>query len=119
VIGNLRRAAGQSSDAAASFRKSIALLEGLPSRTPEDYYNLACYHLSLAGLADQAGSGITASDKEAEYDQAMTDLRRAATAGFRILSLLAFDHDLDPLRSHAEFRILLMDLSFPDDPFVP
>ena len=47
----------------------------------------------------------------------MADLRRAAAAGFRMLSLMAFDHDLDPLRSRPDFQVLMMDLSFPNDPF--
>jgi tetratricopeptide (TPR) repeat protein len=119
VIGNLKRAAGRYSEAAASFREAIVLLEGLPSRTPEDHYNLACYHSSLAGLAGQPGSGLTAVAGGAESAQAMTDLRRAAAAGFRILSLMALDHDLDLLRSRPDFQLLMMDLSFPNDPLAP
>ena len=34
-----------------------------------------------------------------------------------MLSLIAIDHDLDPLRSRADFQELMMDLNFPDDPF--
>jgi hypothetical protein len=48
----------------------------------------------------------------------MRDLRRAAARGFRMLSLMAFDHDLDPLRPRPEFKSLMMDLSMPADPFV-
>jgi serine/threonine-protein kinase len=118
-IGVLRRTAGRSAEAAATFRRAIALLDGLPSRTPEDDYNLACYHSSLAGLAGQPGSTITAAEGRDESDHAMADLRRAASAGFRMLSLIAFDRDLDPLRSRPDFRVLMMDLAFPDEPFTP
>jgi eukaryotic-like serine/threonine-protein kinase len=117
ILGVLKREAGQFSDASASFRKAIALLDGLPSRTPEDHYNLACYHSLLAGVADQPGSGVTASSARAESDCAMGHIRRAATTGFRTLSLIAHDHDLDPLRSRPDFQALLRDLSFPSDPF--
>ena len=117
IIGNLKRAAGQYSEAAASFRKAIVLLEGLPSRTPEDHYNAACYHASLAGVADQIRAGITSAEARTEAEHAMADLRRAVTSGFRMLSLIAIDHDLDPLRSRADFQELMMDLTFPDDPF--
>jgi serine/threonine-protein kinase len=116
-LGVLQREAGQFSQATASFRRAIALLEGLPSRTPEDDYNLACYHSGLAGVAGLPGSGITAAEGRAESDHAMADLRRAAATGFRTPSLMAFDHDLDPLRSRPDFRVLMMDLEFPDDPF--
>ena len=98
-IGVLREEAGQFAEATARFRKAIALLDGLPSPTPEDHYNRACYHSRLAGIAGQPRSGVTVDEGRAEADRAMDDLRRAATAGFRMLSLMAIDHDLDPLRS--------------------
>jgi hypothetical protein len=93
------------------------VLDGLPARTPEDDYNLACYHASLAGLADRPGPGITAAEGRHEAERAMDELRRAAGGGFRMLSLMATDHDLDPLRSRPDFRMLMMDLTFPDEPF--
>jgi tetratricopeptide (TPR) repeat protein len=116
-IGALRREAGQFAEAAASFRKAISLLEGLPARSPEDDYNLACYHSSLAGVAEKPGSGISSADGRDEADHAMEDLHRAAARGFHMLSLMSFDHDLDPLRSRPDFRLLMMDLSMPADPF--
>jgi tetratricopeptide (TPR) repeat protein len=116
-IGVLKREARQFAEAATSFREAIALLERLPSRTPEDYYNLACYHARLAGLAGAAGSGIAAGDARIEADRAMKRLHHAASSGFRILSLMAIDRDLDALRSRPDFRLLFWDLSFPDVPF--
>jgi hypothetical protein len=73
----------------------------------------------LAGLAAQPGSGLTPAEGRAESDRALADLHRAAVGGFRMLSLIALDHDLDPLRSRAEFQLLVMDLTLPDDPFAP
>jgi serine/threonine-protein kinase len=116
-IGGLERGAGRLPEARARYRKAIALLENLGSPTPDDYYNLACYHSALAGIAAWPGSGLTASEGRAESDRAMDNLRRAVAAGFRMLSLMAFDHDLDPLRSRPDFRLLMMDLAFPNDPF--
>jgi tetratricopeptide (TPR) repeat protein/tRNA A-37 threonylcarbamoyl transferase component Bud32 len=116
-VGLLKREAGQFAEAAARFRRGITLLDGLPSRTPEDDYNLACYHSSIAGFAGKPGSGITTEEGREEADRAMADLRRAFAGGFRMLSLISFDHDLDPLRSRPDFRMLMMDLTFPDEPF--
>jgi tetratricopeptide (TPR) repeat protein len=118
-IGALRREAGQFTQAVTGFRRAISLLDGLglEYRTPEDDYNLVCYHSSLAGLADRPGSGLTAGDGRQEADRAMDDLRRAASGGFRMLALMSTDHDLDPLRSRPDFRMLMMDLTFPDEPF--
>jgi tetratricopeptide (TPR) repeat protein len=117
IIGVIRREEGRFSEAAACFRRAIALLDGLPSRTPEDQYNLACYHSRLAGVAGRPGSGLSAAEGRAESDRAMDHLRRAAATGFRMLSLMAFDLDLDPLRPRPDFQALMMDLSFPSDPF--
>jgi tetratricopeptide (TPR) repeat protein len=117
IIGVLKREAGQLSEATTHFRKAIALLDGLPSLTPEDSYNLACRHAALAGVAGLPGSRVTDAEGRAAADHAMAELRRAASTGFRVLSLMALDHDLDPLRSRSDFQMLLLDLSFPGDPF--
>ena len=53
----------------------------------------------------------------AAADAAMSTLRRAVAAGYRDLALMNHDSDLDPLRSSAEFQVLMMDLAFPDQPF--
>jgi serine/threonine-protein kinase len=118
LIGFLKREEGQFSEATTHFRRAIALLDGLPALTPEESYNLACRHAALATVADLPGSGVTAAEGRAASDLAMAELRRAASAGFRVLSLMAFDHDLDPLRSRPDFQMLVLDLSFPGDPFV-
>jgi hypothetical protein len=44
-------------------------------------------------------------------------LRQAVDAGYRNVALMQRDQDLDPLRSRDDFRLLMMDLEFPDDPF--
>jgi tetratricopeptide (TPR) repeat protein/tRNA A-37 threonylcarbamoyl transferase component Bud32 len=117
IIGALKQESGNFSEASTSFRKAVALVEGLPSQTPENHFNLACYRARLAGLAGKPGSQLTTDDGRVESDRAMEHLRRAAASGFRMLSLLSSDHDLDALRSRTDFRVLVADLSFPTDPF--
>jgi serine/threonine-protein kinase len=117
-IGVLTREAGQFSEASTSYREAIALLEGLPSRRPEDHYNLACSRAGLAAVAGRPGSGLTAVEGRTEADRAMDDLRRASATGLpRSLLLMSFDRGLDPLRSRPDFQVLMMDLAFPHDPF--
>jgi serine/threonine-protein kinase len=116
-IGALDQAAGRFSAAATAFARGIELLSGLPSPDPEDFYNLACYHSRLAGIAGTPGSELAADRAESEAGRAMDYLRRAVTGGFRMLPLMAIDHDLDPLRSRGDFQILMMDATFPGDPF--
>ena len=43
---------------------------------------------------------------------------RAVAAGYRNLAWMRTDTDLDPLRSREDFRLLLMDLAFPAEPFI-
>jgi hypothetical protein len=47
----------------------------------------------------------------------MAWLRRAVAAGFADVALMRRDPDLNPLRRRRDFRELLMDMTFPADPF--
>jgi serine/threonine-protein kinase len=49
--------------------------------------------------------------------EAMAFLRRAVAAGFGDRPRLASDPELAPLRPHPDFRLLMMDLAFPAEPF--
>jgi serine/threonine-protein kinase len=116
-VGGMHLRAGRIAEAVASLRRAVAILKRLPSRRPADLYNLACGHAMLAGLAAKPGSGVTAADGRAEADRAMEWLRQAVGAGYRKLTILRTDTDLDPLRSRPDFQLLLMDVEFPDDLF--
>jgi tetratricopeptide (TPR) repeat protein len=109
ALGTVRRRAGQPSEAVASFRRAIALVEQLPTRSARNHYNLARYHAQLAGVAAEAGSGLTAEQGEAEAERAMAALKQAYSGGFGIAHLRA-DADLDTLRSREDFRKLLKEL---------
>jgi hypothetical protein len=73
----------------------------------------------LAALAKPAGlaPNPTGDASEAEALRAMTLLRRAVAMGCR--SLNAFNHEaaLDALRARPDFRLLLLDVAFPNEPF--
>ena len=47
----------------------------------------------------------------------MDTLRRAIAAGYRPVDWMRRDPDLAPLRSRPDFQLLMMDLSFPAEPF--
>jgi eukaryotic-like serine/threonine-protein kinase len=116
--GGLHLEAGRPAKAAAALRQSVAILERLPTLRPSDRYNLACGHADLAGIATMPGSGMTAAEGQAEAERAMQWLHRAVAAGYRNVALMQRDHDIDALRSRPDFQLLMMDLAFPDDPFV-
>jgi hypothetical protein len=49
----------------------------------------------------------------------MEALRRSVAAGFRDANRIRKHADLAPLRAREDFRALVGQLGFPDDPFVP
>jgi hypothetical protein len=101
----------------ADLRRSLGLYDALPSRSGEEWFLLACAHAALAGLAGKAGSGVTAGEASTEADAAMTLLHRAVGAGYRNPDAYRTEDALDPLRGRPDFRLLLMDLALPAEPF--
>jgi serine/threonine-protein kinase len=119
TIAALRQDAGEYNLADEALRRAIKLLNALARPGPDDFYNLACYHARLASIGSESRSGTPSAEIRLEADCAMNSLRRAVAAGFRILSLIGNDHDLDSLRRRGDFQLLMMDLRFPHDPFGP
>jgi tetratricopeptide (TPR) repeat protein len=115
--GSLQLKTGRIAAAAGSIRQSVSIYERLPTPKPEERYNVACGHALLAGIAPKPHSGLTAAEGQAESERAMQSLRRAVAAGYRNMSVLRGDHDIDALRSRDDFKLLMMDLEFPDEPF--
>jgi hypothetical protein len=64
---------------------------------------------------------VPTPEEEAERrryaDMAMRALRQAVSCGKRDLALFQREPALDPLRSRGDFRVMLMDLAIPADPF--
>jgi len=115
-VGRIQQRDGRTSEAAASFRRAIAILKRLPTSTPGDLYDLACNQALFAGAAVEPGSRVSAAEGQAEADRAMETLRRAVAHGFR-RPIMGTDTDLDPLRARPDFQLLMMDLAMPADPF--
>jgi hypothetical protein len=65
------------------------------------------------------GSKVSAAEAAAHAEQAMAILRRMVAGGFRDPDLLRVESGLDPIRSHADLRVLIMDLDLPAEPFAP
>jgi hypothetical protein len=82
-------------------------------------FETACCHAALAGLAGRAGSGVSAAEGEIEAARAMEWLSRAVAMGYRNANELRIESALDPLRTRDDFRLLIMDLAFQAEPFVP
>ena len=115
--GLARRELGDPAGAAADARRALGLYDGLPSRTREEWYETACCHAALATLAGQPGAGISAAEGNEEAARAMDLLHKAVEMGYRDANAFRTESALDPLRDRDHFKVLMMDLAFPAEPF--
>ena len=97
----MRLAAGDAAGAVADTRRAVALYEGLPSRSGEEWYELACCHATMAGAAESDRAGASAGDAEAEAGKAMELLHRVVAEGYRNANAISREAALVPLRSPA------------------
>jgi hypothetical protein len=120
ALGALQRRRGLVDQASRSLWRAREIGESLADPTATELYTLAFVQAQCAALVSQDRSLLTpaeGNEHRSLADRAMSTLRRAIEAGFRDLSQLEQDADLDPLRSRADFRALIMDLTFPAEPF--
>jgi eukaryotic-like serine/threonine-protein kinase len=112
--GRARRALGDPAGAAADVQQALRLSERLPL---EGYVALsiawapaALAHAALAGLAGQAGTGMSAAEGKAHADQAMALLRKDFEAGFGEINWYRTEGAFDSLREREDFKKLLTEL---------
>jgi serine/threonine-protein kinase len=115
--GLARRAMGDLVGAVTDIRQAATHFDALPAPTGEHCFVSACGRAALAGLAGVAGSGVPAGEGLAQADRAMALLRRASAMGYRNADAYRNEDALEPLRNRPDFRLLLMDLAMPDEPF--
>jgi tetratricopeptide (TPR) repeat protein len=115
-LGNVRAASGDAAGAAATWRRAAAKFASDPPGGEGAIFR-ACCHGSLAGLAGVAGSGVSIEEGAVEAESAMDILRRAVADGYRDRELMRIEPGLDPLRTRSDFRLQMMDLAMPADPF--
>jgi tetratricopeptide (TPR) repeat protein len=111
--GLFRRDLRDPAGATADVRRALSLLEGVPSGSGEKWFETACCHAVLAGLAGQAGSSVSAAEGKAESDQALASLRKAVDAGYRAAADFRMYSALDALRKREDFKKLSEELEKP------
>jgi eukaryotic-like serine/threonine-protein kinase len=115
--GLARRALGDPAGAAADARRSLELYAAKRSRSDKQWFFSACLNAALAGLSSQAGSGVSAAEGDEAAARAIGMLHKAVGMGYRSAGVFRTEDALDPLRGRDDFRLLLLDLGFPADPF--
>jgi tetratricopeptide (TPR) repeat protein len=106
-MGRIEQREGRIPEAIASFRNAVAIMERLPRIPNSHLYDLACHQALLAG----------ATGSRTEADRAMDSLQRSVALRGGDLAGMRTDPGLDPLRDRDDFRLLMLDLAFPADPF--
>jgi serine/threonine-protein kinase len=115
--GLARRDLNDFAGAAADTRRALSLCDGLRPLSGRDLFETACCHAALAGPAGRAALGVSADEAEIEAARAMESLVRAVAAGYRNANEIRIESALEPLRSRDDFRILILELAFPAEPF--
>ena len=110
---------GDLAGTAAELRRALKSFDSLQWPWGQAFFETACCHAALAGLAGRAGSGVSAAEGQIETDRAMEWLHRAVSLGYRNANELRIESALDPLRSREDFRLLMRDVVFPYEPFAP
>ncbi len=112
-----RRDLGDLAGAAADVRRALGILNRLPSRSGEEWFETACADATLAGLAGRYGSVVSAAESSAEATRAMALLHKAVGMGYRTAAAFRTMDALDALRNRDDFRLLMLDLAMPTEPF--
>jgi hypothetical protein len=117
-FGQAREAKSDHAGTANDWTRAAALLQAIPKLDGENTFFHGCCHSALTGLAGRDGAGMSAAEASSEAVQAMALLKKAAGMGYRNVDTYRTESALDPLRSHNDFQLLMMDLAFPADPVV-
>jgi hypothetical protein len=108
---------GDPARATADARRALAIWDGLATREGSHWFETARCHATLSTLSGRDGSGMPDPDGPAQAVRAIDSLRKAVGMGYRSMQTYRTDDALDPLRARDDFRLLMMDLAMPADPF--
>ena len=119
LLGKIYRESQRNTQAMEAYRRALQILKSFSHHDELQLYGLAAAEaqctvlLSQAADRSQAGGG----GRILPLDLAMEWLQESVRAGFHDLDHLRRDSDFSPLHSRADFQELLLDLTFPVDPF--
>jgi eukaryotic-like serine/threonine-protein kinase len=113
---------GRADEAQGWLNQAAAIDQRFADTYPLSRYNLACDLALGVPLVGQSGGGrddAAAARSRERAGRAMEALRRAIAQGYTFSAIISRDADLDSLRPRPDFHLLMLDLTFPADPFAP
>jgi tetratricopeptide (TPR) repeat protein len=113
-LGQAHQADSDGARAATDWRRAINLAQAVAIPSGELFFLSACCRSSIAGID---GRAISAAERDSELNLAMAFLRQAAEKGYRNPEFFRTETALDPLRGRDDFRLFMMDLAMPEDPW--
>jgi eukaryotic-like serine/threonine-protein kinase len=121
LTGRARWHEDRPAEAATMLRRAITIMGDIAKIQPNGIHDfmLANFWSLLSGIAATPGSGLSAAEARDAADQTMVALGRSIRSGRCNVRAILEDKDFDPLRSRPDFRMLVMDLIFPVNPFAP
>jgi len=115
--GQARQAERDLAGASTNWRRAVALYNSAPALDGAYVFCHAGCHAALSSLSGLPGTGVSAGERDALADRAMALLKKAVGMGCRSFISYREEPAFDPLRGRPDFRLLLMDLAMPADPF--
>jgi hypothetical protein len=115
--GLARRDLGDAAGAAADSRRALGLYQALPPRSGNEWFETACCHAALCDLSGHAGAAVSAAAGDEEAAKAIEALFKASALGYRNTYIWRTESALEALRPRDDFRMLMMDLAMPAEPF--
>jgi serine/threonine-protein kinase len=112
-IGSALRQLGKPTEALAHLRKAIDIGLHTPEKHPWLLYGLACAQAQCSAVLGQVPSSLAGSEKAEQHRlaaQSVETLRQATDAGYRNLTWIEQDPDLEPVRGRADFQQILREL---------
>jgi serine/threonine protein kinase len=107
---------GREGEATEALLQAEQLISQSSVVRPSSLFELACTYSFMS--RESIGDALSLSDRESYRNRAVLELRQAVAAGYNNLARLRRDPALDPLRGRTELENLVLDASFPVDPFL-
>ncbi len=105
-LGKLFRKEKRPADALEALQKAVTIGETI-LLPPYSLYELACARALCSAVVGEGKAELTAAEQETKDrygDQAMEALHKAIAGGWRLVTCIKTDPDLDAIRSRADFQ---------------